>query len=84
MLGLEVVAGIVFLILPLSIRKPYFETLYSIWFELGETVFPSGPGGHALPGGAIVGFFFGMFVYAAVLAVVVCLFRSRGAADQSR
>jgi hypothetical protein len=38
------------------------ETVYWPWFLLGEWVFLSGAGGHAMPGGAILGFLFGMFV----------------------
>ena len=76
-LGIQITLDIVFLILPLSLRKPFFETLYDVWLNLGERVFPSGPGGHALPGGAILGFFFGMFVYSLVLALLVCFFKSR-------
>ena len=77
-LGVQIAVDVVLLIMPLALRKPFFETLYDVWLNLGETVFPSGPGGHALPGGAILGFFFGMFVYSLVPALIVCFVRSRG------
>jgi hypothetical protein len=76
-LGVQVAIDIFFLIMPLEIRKPFFERFYNIWLYLGETVFPSGPGGHAMAGGAILGFFIGVFVYSLVPALIVCFFKSR-------
>jgi hypothetical protein len=80
-LGIQIVLGIVFVILPIEIRRPYFETLYLIWANLGETILPSGPGGHAMAGGAIVGILFGVFVYSLVPALIVSSLRSRGEAE---
>jgi hypothetical protein len=76
-LGIQIVLGIIFAILPIEIRKPYFETLYLVWANLGENVLPSGPGGHAMAGGAIAGILFGVFVYSLVPALIVCFFKSR-------
>lgn len=76
-LGLQIALDVVFPIMPLDIRKPFFETLYAIWLNLGEAVFPSGPGGHEMPGGAILGFFFGVFVYSLVPALLFCILTSR-------
>jgi hypothetical protein len=50
------------------------ETVYWPWFLLGEWVFPSGAGGHAMPGGAILGFLFGMFVYSLIIGVGITYF----------
>ena len=53
-------------------------TIYWPWPSLGEYVFPSGPGGHALQAGAILGLYAGVFVYSlAVGALVIGLKRIR-------
>ena len=41
--------------------------MYWVWIEAGEWLFPSGAGGHALPGGAMLGLFVGFLTYALLL-----------------
>jgi hypothetical protein len=76
-LGLQIAVDAVFILMPLELRKTFFETLYNTWLNIGEAISPSGPGGHAMAGGAILGFLIGMIVYSLVPALIVCFFKSR-------
>jgi hypothetical protein len=65
--GLQILLLILFAMMDLKIS----ETVYWPWLLLGEWVAPSGPGGHAMPGGAILGFLVGMFVYSLVIGAAL-------------
>ncbi|MEO5859058.1 MAG: hypothetical protein ABIR33_08935 [Pyrinomonadaceae bacterium] len=41
--------------------------IYMPWLYLGEFLLPSGPGGHAMPGDAILGFLVGFITYALLI-----------------
>ena len=62
--GLQVGFLILFAVMGLG---KIVETVYWHWLLLGNWVFPSGAGGHAMPGGAILGFLFGMFIYSLLI-----------------
>jgi hypothetical protein len=56
--------------------RDFAATIYLPWALLGEYVAPSGPGGHAMPGGAIMGLLAGVIVYSLLLSAILYFLRS--------
>jgi len=50
--------------------RDFNETVYLPWASLGEYAAPSGPGGHAMPGGAILGILVGVILYSLSLGSI--------------
>lgn len=44
---------------------------YKPWFILGEYLFPSGAGGHAFPGGAMLGWLVSVVVYSVLIGTAI-------------
>ncbi|HUR97285.1 MAG TPA: hypothetical protein VMZ26_04375 [Pyrinomonadaceae bacterium] len=49
---------------------------YWPWILLGNSTGPSGASGHAMPGGAILGFLLGMFVYSLLIGAGIYYLRN--------
>ena len=45
--------------------------MYWLWIMAGEWLFPSGPGGHAFPGGAMLGLLVGLITYALLIGCAI-------------
>ena len=45
--------------------------VYRHWLLLGDWAFPPGAPGHAMPGGDMLGFVFGMFIYSLIIGAVI-------------
>ena len=57
--------------------RDLYGNLYQPWALFGEFVMPSGPGGHALPVGALLGILLGMIVYSIMIGLILMLVPSR-------
>ena len=77
LIGLQIALVIIAALVPHQMRATVLGFMYDHWLKVGEAMFPSGPGGHAMAGGAIAGFLFGVVIYAVVFAFVICFARSR-------
>lgn len=67
-LGIEIVLIVLFALMGLG---KVTEAIYWPWLMAGNGIFPSGAGGHAMPGGAMLGFIVGMIVYALVIGAAL-------------
>ena len=55
------------------------DAVVEFWAGLGETILPSGPGGHAMPMGAMLGLFVGAALHAFLPGGAFCYFKNRSA-----
>ena len=56
-------------------QKVAFLSIYLPFLWFGEYFLPSGPGGHAMPIGALIGVLAGVIVYSIVVAIGICLLK---------
>jgi hypothetical protein len=66
--GLEILLIVLFAMMGLG---KVTEAIYWPWLLAGNWASPSGAAGHAMPGGAMLGFLIGMIVYALILGAVL-------------
>jgi hypothetical protein len=65
--GLNIVLSLVLRTLGANL----IDTFYWPWLGAGEWVLPSGSGGHAMPGGAMLGILVGFITYSLLLGFAV-------------
>jgi hypothetical protein len=53
--------------------REILRLLYEPWFGFGEAIFPSGAGGHALPGGAMLGWIAAILLYSLIIGTAIYL-----------
>ncbi|MEP7075713.1 MAG: hypothetical protein ABI878_07870 [Acidobacteriota bacterium] len=83
-LAVQILLIVLSTLIDIEYRKIFFG-VYKPWLSVGEFFFPSGSGGHALPGGAILGWLLGVIVYSLVIGLVAYVAtnaRSRKAIDR--
>lgn len=73
-----IVGQIVIWSLPTLIGSPRLGgSMYWVWVMAGEWLFPSGPGGHAMPGGAMLGILVGFITYSLLIGYGIDLLIKR-------
>jgi hypothetical protein len=54
-----------------AFSREILANIYWPWIIGGEWLFPSGPGGHAMPGGAMLGILVGFLTYSLLIGYAI-------------
>jgi hypothetical protein len=58
-----------------QLLRNVLSKLYWPWLIMGNSIAPSGSAGHALPGGAMLGFGLGVVAYSLLIGLAIYYFR---------